>query len=70
MKSKYAVILGNLGNTRDRFCDGYKDNLPAVEMLILENNGHELWKPDFDSYLDAIANFLTRIDAKSASTKS
>ena len=48
----------------------YREHLPAVEMLILENNGHELWKPDFDSYLDAIANFLTRIDAKSASTKS
>jgi xylose isomerase len=33
MKSKYAVILGNLGNTRDRFCNGYKDNPPGVEML-------------------------------------
>lgn len=33
MKTKYAVILGNLGNTRDRFCNGYKENPPAVEML-------------------------------------
>jgi xylose isomerase len=33
MKSKYAVILGNLGNTKDRFCGGYKNNPPAMEML-------------------------------------
>lgn len=33
MKSKYSVILGNLGNTCDRFCDGYKDNPSSVEML-------------------------------------
>jgi len=30
---KYAVILGNLGNTCDRFCSGYKHNPPALEML-------------------------------------
>jgi xylose isomerase len=33
MERKYAVILGNLGNTRDRFCNGYKDNPPVLEML-------------------------------------
>jgi xylose isomerase len=33
MERKYAVILGNLGNTRDRFCPGYKENAPAMEML-------------------------------------
>jgi xylose isomerase len=33
MKRKYSVILGNLGNTRDRFCPGYKDNPPTMEML-------------------------------------
>ncbi len=30
---KYAAILGNLGNTKDRFCGGYKDNPSALEML-------------------------------------
>jgi len=29
----YAAILGNLGNTRDRFCTSYKDNPSTVEML-------------------------------------
>jgi len=27
------VILGNLGNTRDRFCNGYKENPAPFEML-------------------------------------
>ena len=30
---RYSVILGNLGNTRDRFCGSYKDNPPTLEML-------------------------------------
>jgi sugar phosphate isomerase/epimerase len=33
MKRKYAMILGNLGNTRDRFCSGYKNNPSTSEML-------------------------------------
>ncbi len=33
MERKYAIILGNLGNTRDRFCTGYKDNPATPEML-------------------------------------
>ena len=30
---KYAAILGNLGNTCDRFCGSYKDNPSSLEML-------------------------------------
>ena len=30
---KYSVILGNLGNTCDRFCKGYKDN-PSTEQML------------------------------------
>lgn len=33
--NKYAIILGNLGNTRDRFCTGYKENPSSEEMLKL-----------------------------------
>jgi xylose isomerase len=34
MKTRnYSVILGNLGNTCDRFCRSYKNNPPALEML-------------------------------------
>lgn len=33
MPRRYSVILGNLGNTRDRFCNGYKDNPNTLTML-------------------------------------
>lgn len=33
MERKYAMILGNLGNTRDRFCSSYKNNPTTSEML-------------------------------------
>jgi xylose isomerase len=33
MDRKYAVILGNLGNTKDRFCDSYKENPTTTDML-------------------------------------
>src|SRR5688572_16904686 len=33
MTRKYSAILGNLGNTKDRFCGGYKDNPDTFEML-------------------------------------
>ena len=33
VKRKYAMILGNLGNTRDSFCSGYKKNPSTAEML-------------------------------------
>lgn len=34
MERRYAAILGNLGNTRDRFCSGYKQNPSTMEMLL------------------------------------
>ena len=33
VQRRYSVILGNLGNTRDRFCNAYKDNPPSPVML-------------------------------------
>ena len=33
MKNKYSMILGNMGNTSDRFCKGYKSNPTTEEML-------------------------------------
>ena len=35
MENKYSMILGNLGNTCDRFCKGYKSNPSTEEMLEL-----------------------------------
>jgi xylose isomerase len=36
---KYAAILGNLGNTCDRFCGSYKNNPSSIEML---NNANKI----------------------------
>lgn len=33
MNNKYSIILGNLGNTCDRFCKSYKSNPSSDEML-------------------------------------
>lgn len=33
MENRYSIILGNLGNTCDRFCKGYKENPKSEEML-------------------------------------
>lgn len=33
MDRRYCVILGNLGNTCDRFCSGYKTNPDTMDML-------------------------------------
>lgn len=33
MDRKYSVILGNLGNTCDRFCSSYKTNPDTIDML-------------------------------------
>lgn len=33
MINNYSIILGNLGNTCDRFCKGYKDN-PTTEQML------------------------------------
>lgn len=35
MNNKYSIILGNLGNTCDRFCKSYKNNPSSEEMLDL-----------------------------------
>ena len=35
MENKYSIILGNLGNTCDRFCKSYKTNPSSERMLEL-----------------------------------
>ena len=40
----------------------YQEHRPGIEIITLENNGHELWRPDFDSYIEAIGDFLSHVD--------
>jgi pimeloyl-ACP methyl ester carboxylesterase len=46
----------------DEIAAKYREHRPDVEIITLEHNGHELWKPDFDSYVGAIGECLSRID--------
>ncbi len=41
MKNKYSIILGNLGNTCDRFCKSYKSNPSSEEMLDMAGKTRE-----------------------------
>jgi len=47
----------------------YLEYVPGAEFLTLERNGHELWKPDFESYIGAIGGFLSRIDQMKSKSK-
>jgi len=40
----------------------YLEHLRAAEIVTLDKNAHELWRPDFDSYIGAIRAFLERVD--------
>ncbi len=40
----------------------YLERLKDAEIVTLDQNAHELWRPDFDSYIGAIRSFLERVD--------
>ncbi len=40
----------------------YLERLKDAEIVTLDQNAHELWRPDFDSYIGAIRAFLERVD--------
>jgi pimeloyl-ACP methyl ester carboxylesterase len=42
----------------------YRERLQQAEIVTLDRNAHELWRPDFDSYIAAIRTFLERVDIK------
>jgi pimeloyl-ACP methyl ester carboxylesterase len=46
----------------DEDADAYKAALPHAEEVIFEGSDHELWRPDYDRFMDAIREFLARID--------
>jgi len=73
-EKKYSVILGNLGNTCDRFCSGYKENPDTLTMLknavtIEGVSGVELvgtWDIRRDN-VDEMASALNDLDLKCVS---
>ena len=40
----------------------YLARLKEGEIVTLDQNAHELWRPDFESYIGAIRAFLKRVD--------
>ena len=40
----------------------YLERLKQGEIVTLDQNAHELWRPDFESYIGAIRAFLKRVD--------
>ena len=40
----------------------YLERLKKGEIVTLDKNAHELWRPDFESYIGAIRAFLERVD--------
>ena len=62
-----AVLRGGQSGSMvtEEIITQYRRFSPRAEILTIEANGHELWKPDFDSYIATIGNFLARIDQAS-----
>lgn len=46
----------------------YREHLPDVEIVTLERSGHNIWEPDFDTYVGAMRSFLERLDRDAAVT--
>ena len=71
---RYSIILGNLGNTRDRFCGGYKEPLDSLTTLrqaaqIPQVEGIELvgsWDVARDNVAD-LKGILKDLDLKCVS---
>jgi pimeloyl-ACP methyl ester carboxylesterase len=62
-----AIVRGGQAGSMvtEEIAAKYREFAPAAEILTIVSNGHELWKPDFDSYITTIGNFLARVDAAS-----
>jgi len=60
-----AIVRGGQAGSMvtEEIAAKYRDFAPRAEILTIEPNGHELWKPDFDNYITTIGNFLARVDA-------
>jgi pimeloyl-ACP methyl ester carboxylesterase len=65
-----AILRGALEGSMvtEEIAAKYREFLPGAEIVTLARNGHELWKPDFESYIGAIGQFLSRIDAAPQAT--
>jgi pimeloyl-ACP methyl ester carboxylesterase len=67
LRCPVAIVRGGQANSMvtEEIAARYRESLPSAAILTIEANGHELWKPDFDTYIRVIRDFLSRVDGKS-----
>jgi pimeloyl-ACP methyl ester carboxylesterase len=42
--------------------DMYLQYLPHAEVVVFQESGHELWRPDYEKYIGVIHEFLSRLE--------
>jgi len=42
--------------------DMYLQYLPHAEVVVFQESGHELWRPDYEKYIGVIREFLSRLE--------
>jgi len=47
----------------------YRQRLRNVEVVVFEESGHELWKPDYNRFIGTIRGFLQQLDSQDASLR-
>ena len=47
----------------------YRQDLKNVEIIVFEESGHELWKPDYNRFISTIQGFLQQLDSQDASLR-
>ncbi|MBI2265881.1 MAG: alpha/beta hydrolase [Armatimonadetes bacterium] len=43
--------------------DVYQQFLRKTKVVVFEDSGHELWKPDYERYIQTIKEFLENVDS-------
>ncbi len=61
------ILRGGQPGSRvtDEMAAMYLERLRSADLVTLDRNGHDLWKPDFEDYIGAIGNFIELLDDKS-----
>jgi pimeloyl-ACP methyl ester carboxylesterase len=58
------ILRGGAPGTRvtEEVAAKYRERLRDLTIVTLERSGHEIWEPDFGTYIGAVRSFLERLD--------
>ena len=58
------ILRGGASGTRvtDEVAAKYRERVRDLTIVTLERSGHEIWEPDFHTYVGAMRAFLERLD--------